>query len=219
MKEYELHNIIGSIDEKGEKKMQNFLIYGFTAVYYAVMLKLCGRTKFDTRMLTSCGVIIAITLVLRTVFFVLPTTGRVTLLSVLPIMILAVVYGIKPAFYSGLVVGILAIFLQPSWVPVHWAQIIVEHLMCYSCLALVPIFGTDKRYKILLGALLALVLSILGHVFAGVVFFSEYAWEGYGAWTYSIIVNVSAHGVENLMALVVMGILPLNTIKKSIVAN
>ncbi len=199
--------------------MQNILIFGVTGAYYAMMLKLCWHTKFNTKMLTSCGVIVAITLVLRMMYIVLPTTGRVTLLSVLPIMVLAVVYGIKPAFYSGIVVGILAIFLQPSWVPIHWAQIIVEHLMCYSCLALAAVFGTDKRYKILLGALLALVISIVGHVFAGVVFFGQYAPEGQGVWAYSLIVNVSAHGLENLMALVVMVILPFNIIKRSIGAH
>ena len=199
--------------------MDNVFIYVFTILYFILMIKLCGRSKLDIKTVTACGIIIAITLVLRMFYIVLPTTGRVTLLSVLPIMILSIIYGIKPAFLSGMVVGIMAIFLSPTWVPVHWAQIFIEHLVAYSCLSLVSVFGKDKKYKIIIGAFLALFISILAHTFAGVVFFGQYATEGYSPWMYSIIVNLSAHGVENIMALVVLFMLPINRLKKAVIGG
>lgn len=194
--------------------MDIIIVYALTICYFAVMIYNCRGYKWSSKQLVTAAIICAMTIALRMFYITLPTTGRVTLFSVLPIMLLSIIYDKRIAFFSGLVVGTMAVFLSPPWVPVHWAQFAMEHLVCYSCLALTSIFGTDKKYKIMLGGALALIISIAGHVFAGVVFFGSYAWEGYSPWLYSIVVNVPSHGLENLLALIALFFIPVNQLKK-----
>lgn len=195
----------------------NIAIGIFTIAYYALMFVLCKKEeKLTTKSLAAAAIVVAMTMVLRSFYLPLPTTGRVTLLSCVPIMILAVTYGMKPAFFAGIVAGVMCMFIPPIWTTVHPMQLVVEHFMCYSCLALSAVFGTDKKWKILVGSAIGLIVCIAGHVFAGVIFFGQYAGAaGYNsAWIYSIVVNVSSQGTENLLAFIAMCILPIAKIKK-----
>lgn len=194
----------------------NIVIGIFTAAFYVCMFALCIKEeKLNTKAIAAAAIAVALTMVLRLFYIPLPTTGRVSLLSSVPIMILAISYGIKPAFFAGIIVGVMCMFIPPVWTTVHPMQLIVEHFMCYSCLALSAVFGSDKKWKILMGSAIGLIIGVAGHVFAGVIFFGQYAGAaGYAnAWIYSIVVNVSSQGIENLLAFVVMCCLPIAKIK------
>lgn len=109
----------------------------------------------------------------------------------------------------------LAMVLIPAWQPVHWAQIFVEHLVCFSCLGYTGIFGTDKRWKILCGGILAIFIKFWAHVFSGVIFFSQNAWDGWGAWGYSLTYHISSKIPEGIFSLVILMILPLGALRKA----
>ena len=53
------------------------------------------------------------------------------------------------------------------------------------------VFGRDKKWKVLCGVLLAIFLRFMGQMLSGVVFFSQNAWDGWGAWGYSITYHLS----------------------------
>ena len=59
---------------------------------------------------------------------------------------------------SGWVCGILAMILIPGWQAVHWAQIFVQQLVCFSCLGYAGVFGSDKRWKAICGMALAVAI-------------------------------------------------------------
>ena len=88
------------------------------------------------------------------------------------LMLLALVYDEKLAMVTGWVCGILAMLLIPGWQAVHWAQIFVQQLVCFSCLGYAGVFGADKKWKMLWGMVLAVVLRCCGHVLSGVIFYS-----------------------------------------------
>ena len=123
----------------------------FTVAYLAVTVWLCRGLKLSARNLAMGGLACALTLILGSILIPLPTGSSITCGSWIPLMLLAVVCDRRLAFVSGWVCGILAMVLIPAWQPVHWAQIFVEHLVCFSCLGYTGIFGTDKRWKILCG--------------------------------------------------------------------
>jgi thiamine transporter len=155
------------------------------------------------------------TLVLENIQIPLPTGATIPLCSPLPIMVLVIMTDHRLGFISGWVCGILAMLLIPVWQVVHWGQFFVEHMICFSCIGYISIFGADKRWKILCGLLLASFLKICGHLMSGVVFFSQNAWDGWGAWGYSLVYNLS----QNVPLCVVCGIivmaLPLKTLRKA----
>lgn len=188
----------------------------FLAVYFGVTGWLCRGVRMDTKVLCLCGLSIALTLVLESIRVPLPTGATIPLASMVPLMLLAIVCDYRLAFLSGWVCGILGAFIVPGWQPIHWGQLFAEHLVCFSCMGYVGLFGTDKRWKLLCGMLLASILKLAGHVLSGVLFFSQYAWEGWGAWGYSIVYNISQNVPLCLISAVIVLALPLSTLKRAI---
>ena len=87
-------------------------------------------------------------------------------------------------------------------------------MVCFSCLGYTAVFGTANRGRILAGALLASVLKILGHILSGVLFFSQNAWAGWGAWGYSLAYNLSSTVPECAISIVLLLLLPLGALRR-----
>lgn len=199
--------------------MTNLIVGVFTLGYFSVTLFLCRGIKLSARDICLAGLMSAATLVLRCFLITLPNGSHISLGAMLPILLLSLLVSPRVAFCAGWVTGLLAMLLLPEWQPVHWAQPFVEQLVCFSALGYAAIFGTDQRWKITLGAALAIVLSVVSHIMAGAVFFAQYAWDGYGPWAYSIVANLSGHGTEGILTLVLVSVLPVRRLEKSIQAG
>lgn len=188
----------------------------FAVGYFLCALTLVRGLKPATKDLCISGVVIAMTLVLDAIRFPLPTGATISLCSPVPLMLLALVWDKKLAIVSGWACGVLAMLLIPAWAPVHWGQFFVEHMISMSCLGFAGIFGASPRWKALCGITLASVLKLISHTLSGVLFFSQNAWDGWGAWGYSLSYNIS----QNVPLCVLSGLLvlslPLNTIRHAI---
>lgn len=187
----------------------------FTLTYLAVTLWLCRGLKLDAKALALGGLACALTLVLESIYIPLPTGSVITCGSWIPLMLIALVYDYRLAMVSGWVCGVLSILLLPAWQPVHWAQIFVEHLVCFSCLGYAGIFCGHTRRQVLLGSLLAIFIKFWGHVFSGVIFFSQNAWDGWGAWGYSLTYHLSSKIPAGILTIAVLLVLPLQTLRKA----
>ncbi|MCI7125481.1 MAG: energy-coupled thiamine transporter ThiT [Agathobaculum sp.] len=187
----------------------------FTVSYLLFTLWLCRGLRLTAKSICLAGLCTALTLVLNSIMIPLPTGSTFNFGSMLPLMLLALVYDYRLAMVSGWLCGVLALFLLPAWQPVHWAQVFVEHLVCFSCLGYAGVFGSDKRWKILYGALLSVFLSAVGHVLSGVIFFSQNAWDGWGAWGYSLAYNLSSKIPEGILTILILLALPLSALKKA----
>lgn len=172
--------------------MNTIITVVFCIIYFSATIYLCRGLKLKTHDLALCGIVIALTLVLEAIQIPLPTGGTIPLASMLPLMFLAVM-NYRLAFIGGWVTGLMAMLFVPGWQPIHWAQIFVEHLVCFSCIGYTGIFGSKSKGKLFLGVLLASALKISGHILSGVMFFSQNAWNGWGAWGYSAGYNLSVN--------------------------
>ena len=191
----------------------------FAAAVLGVTIRLCRGLKLTARDICLAGLMAAATLVLRCILITLPNGSHISLGAMLPILLLSLIHRPQTAFCSGWVTGILAMLLLPEWQPIHWAQPFVEQLICFSALGYAGIFGTDRRWKIMAGTALAVALSVTSHIMAGAVFFAQYAWDGYGPWAYSIIANLSGHGVEGLATVAIVSLLPISRLRRSVKAG
>jgi len=188
----------------------------FAVIYYTAAILAVRRLKPSIRSLTLCGIMIAMTLVLEAIQIPLPTGTTMPLCSPVPLIILAVMTDKGHAVLSGFICGILAMLLIPAWQPIHFAQFFVEHMVCFSCFGFAAIFGTDKKWKILLGTVLAFILKTAGHLISGVLFFSKNAWDGWGAWGYSLGLNMSMIIPLTVICCIIVILLPLEAIKKQV---
>ena len=187
----------------------------FAVVYLLATLGLCRGVKLDARALCLGGVVCALTLVLASIRVPLPTGSNITCGSWIPLMLLALVYDYRLSILAGWVCGLLAMILIPGWQAVHWAQIFVQQLVCFSCLGYAGIFGSEKRQKALCGMVLAVFLRCCGHVLSGVIFYSQNAWDGWGAWGYSLAYTLSSRLPEGILSIVIVSLLPLKLLRRS----
>ena len=162
------------------------------------------------------GIVCAMTLVLATIRIPLPTGSNITCGSWIPLMLLALLYDYRLSMLSGWVCGILAMILIPGWQAVHWAQIFVQQLVCFSCLGYAGVFGSDKRWKAICGMALAVAIRCFGHVISGVIFYSQNAWDGWGAWGYSLAFNLSSRLPEGILSILSVSVLPLTLMRRAI---
>ena len=188
----------------------------FTVGYLLVTLYLCRGLRLGAREQALGGAVSSLTLVLAAIYIPLPTGASITAGSMIPLMLLALVYDRRLAFVAGWVTGLLTILLIPAWQPVHWAQVFVEHLVAFSCLGYAATFGSDRKWKVLLGVLLAITLRFIGQVLSGVIFFSQNAWDGWGAWAYSITYHLSSKVPEFIVSAAVLLVLPLDRLRQAV---
>ena len=188
----------------------------FAIVYLLVTIRLCRGVKLEARALSLGGVVCALTLVLATIRIPLPTGSNITCGSWIPLMLLALVYDYKLSMLTGWVCGILAMILIPGWQAVHWAQIFVQQLVCFSCLGYAGVFGSDKRWKMLCGMALAVAIRCCGHVLSGVIFYSQNAWDGWGAWGYSLAYTLSSRLPAGTLSILLVLLLPVGLLRRTL---
>ncbi|HEX6595103.1 MAG TPA: energy-coupled thiamine transporter ThiT [Bacillota bacterium] len=122
--------------------------------------------------------------------------------AMIPVFIVAFRWGLKGGLLTGFLYGALQIPLGGAYILTP-LQAFIEYGLAFTALGLAGIFskqiqqavkqGKTKTYftYIMSGIFIGTSLRFLGHVIAGVIFFSEYAPEGQPAWLYSVIYNSS----------------------------
>jgi thiamine transporter len=162
---------------------------------------LMTKNKFNTQRLTTSAVMLALSAILAMVcalipFLNLPFGGGFTIASMLPIIIVSYMYGVKWGLFTSAVYSviqmvmdlylgkgstIMALFMPNGDEFMGYgaavAILIIDYLLAYSVLGFGGIFRNkikNKTLAISLGAFLALFLRYLAHIISGFIF--------YGAW-------------------------------------
>lgn len=195
--------------------MINYIILGISVVLLVLYLIDLTKHKLTIKMMTIISMCSAISYVLYLIEFIkYPQGGGISLFSMLPVMLLSILYGRTAGLTGGFIFGLLKL-LNGATV-VHPAQFLLDYVLSAMALGLAGTFGTDKKIKIIFGGLFAVALSVLIYIISGVVYFGQYAPEGMNIWIYSIIYNCTSAGVEGLLSVIILAILPIKRIKKAL---
>ncbi len=186
----------------------------FWVGYFVAAICMLRGIHWNARALCISGLMIALTVILESIYIPLPTGSALPLFSPVPLMVLSLLYDPKVTIISGWVCGFLVMLFVPGWQPIHWGQIFMEHMIAFSCLGFTGIFGTKNRWRIILGVLLASLLKTITHILSGVLFFSQNAWDGWGAWMYSVLYNLSSNLPLCLLSGLIVVSLPLRALKQ-----
>lgn len=148
--------------------------------------------------LAITGVLIALGTILSVIkLYQLPFGGSVTAFSMLPLLMLGYMYGIRHGVLAGLVYGIVQLILGiggGAFAAQGAVYIILigalDYILAYTAVGMSGIF--KKRIKntatgFTLGALTAMIIRFCCHVLSGMLFFGSWAeWyftqEGFPAW-------------------------------------
>ncbi|MDN4495055.1 energy-coupled thiamine transporter ThiT [Ureibacillus aquaedulcis] len=151
-------------------------------------------------MLVEIAIFAGLGVVLDKLSFALWAQGGSISFVMLPILIIAVRWGMLAGITTGFLIGGLQM-LFGAYI-LHWAQALLDYVVAFSVVGLAGVFRKQilqaanevnkksiVRY-IVLGIVLGGLLRYAAHSLAGVVFFSEYAGDQ-NVWVYTLIYNGS----------------------------
>jgi len=140
-----------------------------------------------TQRLALSGILIALGTILSEVtFFRLPYGGSVTLFSMVPVMLLAYMYGVKWGVLCGTAFGalqaVLGITISSALAGMSplsaAAMILLDYIVAFAIIGLSGCFRKRVKNAALafaLGALVVCLLRLAVHTLSGVLLFGEYA--------------------------------------------
>ena len=156
---------------------------------------------FMTKKLTTTGVLLALAVILSMIrLFDAPYGGSVTLASMLPIILLSVLYGTKWGILSGIVFSVLTMFSGGIPAPpvagfgMYVLVVVLDYILAFGVLGFAGSISrlfSGKPYAVPLASAVVIALRFLCHFLSGILIWSAYAWEGYGAALYSFLYNGS----------------------------
>lgn len=195
--------------------MTNYIILIVSIVLLGLYIWDVSGKKFNTKLIVLVGIFSGISYVLYLIQFIkYPQGGGISLFSMLPVMLLSLLCGRQAGLTAGMIFGLLKIL--NGFFVVHPAQFLLDYILSTMALGLAGTFGTDKKHKVILGCLFAVSLGVFINIVSGAVYFGEYAPEGMNVWWYSFIYNFSSAGVEGILTVIVVAVLPLNKFRKMI---
>ena len=185
-------------DAKDEKFDRTEISCG---LYFFIFRRFVMQTKFNTQRLTTSAVMLSLAVILAMVcalipFLNLPFGGGFTLASMLPIVLISYMYGIRWGVFSAAVYSlmqivmdlylgkgstIMALFLPEGDEFMGYgaavAILLIDYVVAYSVLGFGGIFRKkikNKAVALALGVAFALTLRYVAHIISGFIF--------YGAW-------------------------------------
>ncbi|MGI6075036.1 MAG: energy-coupled thiamine transporter ThiT [Pyramidobacter sp.] len=154
--------------------------------------------KGSLRFLAEAALTIALAVVFsRIKLYRLPQGGSITL-EIVPLIVLALRWGLWRGMAAGAVAGILQ-WILGGYV-VHPVQGILDYPLAYAVMG----FAAIAHGKDWIGVVVACLLRIACHVASGVVFFASYAPEGMNPLMYSLVYNGSFMCVNMVIALILV---------------
>jgi thiamine transporter len=165
------------------------------------------KVKLDVRIITQIGLALALATVLKIFrLYHFPQGGSITLGSMIPILLISLFYGPETGFLTGFLYGIITLLLDPY--VLHPVQVLFDYPLPFMVLGLAGYFKENK----ILGTVAAVFARFLCHFISGYVFFGSYAPQGTSPFVYSLMVNGIHMGVEGIICVVIMVLLPVPTL-------
>lgn len=172
----------------------------------SVLIK-AKKIKFTPELIARIGIALSLATVLKMLrLYHFPQGGSITLGSMIPILLIAFMYGPQVGCLTGFLYGVITFILDPSIV--HPIQVLFDYPLPFTALGLVGFFK-DKK---LLGTCVAIFVRFVCHFISGVVFYGAYAPDGMSPAVYSIFVNGPMVGIEGIICLIILTVLPMERI-------
>ena len=119
-------------------------------------------------------------------FFSLPQGGSINL-GMVPIFWLSLRRGPKIGIFSGAVLGVVDLAIEPF--VVHPIQFLLDYPLPFACLGLAGFFRKFSTVGPVVGVAVGGAARFLCHFTSGVVYFANYAPAGVSPIVYSIVYN------------------------------
>ena len=168
----------------------------------------------QTRILAEMVVFIALSNVLYLIskfylpFLRLPQGGSITVASMVPLLWFAQRRGLRWGVEAGIVYGLVHMVISGSiYYP---TQIILDYPLAFGALGLA---GAFQKHPVV-GVGVGMLGRFICHFISGVIFFGQYAWQGWNVILYSAAYNATYLVPEFIVsAIIILTLLKTNLLK------
>lgn len=174
------------------------------------------KINLNTKVMARIGIALALATILHLIKIVdLPNgAGSINLGSMVPILIIAFMYGPEIGMLTGFLFGIIYLIISPYIL--HPIQVLFDYPLPYMAVGLAGFFKNNK----LIGATFGMFIEFIFHFISGVLFFGQFAPEGWSPILYSFIMNGSVVGGNLLVVLVILSLIPISRlVNKNVFSN
>ena len=172
-----------------------------------IVLVKVKKINFTPQLIARIGMALALATILKMLrLYHFPQGGSITLGSMIPILLIAFMYGPRVGYLTGFLYGIITLIMDPYIL--HPVQVLFDYPLPFMALGLAGIFK-DKR---LIGAAVAVFVRFMCHFISGVAFFGSFAPEGVSPMIYSLFINGPMVGIEGIICIVILSALPVDRI-------
>lgn len=170
------------------------------------------KIKLDSKTMARIGLALALATILDFIKVIdLPNgIGSINLGSVVPIIVIALFYGAEIGMLTGLLFGLINLIISPYIV--HPLQVLFDYPLPYMAVGLAGYFKNRK----LIGASVGMFFKFIFHFISGFLFFGQFAPDGWSPALYSFVVNASYVGSNLIIVIVLLLILPIDTVFKKV---
>lgn len=183
-------------------------------VLLLIVLVKAKKIKFTPQLVARIGIALALATILKMLrLYHFPQGGSVTLGSMVPILLIAFIYGPQVGCLTGFLYGIITLIMDPYIL--HPVQVLFDYPLPFMALGLAGFF----KQKRLLGVGVAVFARFICHFISGIAFFGSFAPEGMSPVLYSIAVNGPMIGIEGIICLIIVAILPIERIMHATLSN
>lgn len=199
------HNLPQNFQEIASNPLSIVTLIG--CVLLLIVLVKAKKIKFTPQLIARIGIALALATILKLLrIYHFPQGGSITFGSMVPILLIAFIYGPQVGCLTGFLYGIITLIIDPYIL--HPVQVLFDYPLPFMALGLAGFFK-DKRY---LGTALAVFLRFICHFISGVAFFASSAPQGMSPAIYSLAINGPIVGIEGVICLVIISVLPIKRI-------
>lgn len=172
------------------------------------MDKTAVSSAIETKILAEMIVFIALANALYLIsklylpFLHLPQGGSITLASMVPLLWFALRRGPRWGIEAGIVYGMVHILYISGELSLP-TQILLDYPLAFGALGLAGFFKTRP----VIGVGIATLGRFICHFISGVIFFGQYAWEGWNVYAYSATYNATYLVPEFVVSAIIVFIL------------
>jgi len=164
-----------------------------------------------TKRLTLSALMLALATVLSFVGIRMPFGGSMTLGSMIPVIMISYIYGLKWSLGVGLCYSLIQIVCGFSPPPVpefssFFAVILLDYILAFAVLGLGGFLSSkikNIKLRYFTGSVLCVLLRFVCHFISGILIWNCYAPEGQSAFVYSLLYNGGYMGGELVLTAVV----------------
>ncbi len=168
-----------------------------------LLLRKGESRKVTTTMLAHGALCIALSFVLSCVrLYRMPQGGSITPASMLPLIVFAFAYGLRPGLLAGLAYGLLQI-LQGAWI-VHPVQMLLDYPLAFAALGLAGLARPIKNnFALLIGLLIGVAGRLLCATLSGIIIYHVTGMPEGNVVLTSLVYNLTYLGPDALLCALV----------------